>query len=64
MKRSGYAEIEKLLFCVCSDDACQLPLGHLEEAELPSVPFFHLTARGLVGRLLLSNTGITSTLDA
>lgn len=62
MKRTGYGEIEKLLFCVCSGDACQLPLGHLEEAEFPSAPFFHLAVCGLVGRSLLSNTGTASTL--
>lgn len=63
MKRPGHAETEKHLFYVCcSEDACQVPLGHLEDTEYPSTSFFCLTC-SLVTWSPLCNTGIVYMLD-
>lgn len=40
VKRAGHGEAEKHLFHVhCSEDVCWVPLGHLEDAEFPSISF-------------------------
>lgn len=63
MKRAGHGETEKHLFHVhCSEDVCWVPLGHLEDAESPSVSFFCLTC-SLTSRTLLCNRSITYALD-